>query len=187
MMQKSTLWLIPAIIIALGASWFHSQWLSQQEFIAKIDKARTDYYLSDFSLLVTDAKGHLKYNLDAQHFVHNVESKQSKIYKPFIEAKQATDAVSLTADEALHVKSGEIMLSGNVTIERPESLNAIGFVLKTEDLTYSPTHNTINSTSPFKMTTSQGSYTQGTGLKENLKENTLRIKSNVHTTFKPTQ
>lgn len=184
MHKNSRLWLIPAIVVALLASWLHSLWIDKQQFIARIDKTRIDYYLSDFSLLKTDSNGEMSYHLQASHFVHQVASKQSEIFKPSIEAKQKDDTISIRADRALHFSAGDIELAGQVHIQKPETREASGFHLETEDLTYSPREQTIATRGDFVIKTSQGDIIQGKGVSENLNNQVLRIKSNVHVTYK---
>ncbi len=185
-MQKNNhIWLILAILLALTVTWIHNLWQSQQQFIAKIDKTRVDYYLSDFSLLITDNEGQMRYSLQANHFVHHVESKQSDIYFPMIQAKQNDENIMIESEKATQLSNGDIELTGEVSIKKPESAQREGYTLITENLRYAPSMQTIETQNDFTFATTGGTLMRGTGVTEELNNQVLRIKSNVHAEFQP--
>ena len=185
MHKHSRLWLISTIIVALSISWIHNQWRHQQQFTAKIDQSRIDYYLNNFSLLTTNHQGQLQYHLKATHLVHNVSNKDSEIINPLIIVQQQNSTITIQAKQAKQHLSGEIELSGKVLIKKSESPIMAGFQLNTQTLSYSPSLQLLKTKSKFSIKTTQGDTITGIGLTEDLNNHTLRIQSKVRAIIIP--
>jgi LPS export ABC transporter protein LptC len=186
-MQKSgVLFLILAILIALMGTWLHNLWLQQQSTEFESTEKQIDYYLSDFSLLVTDPKGQMKYRMQGEHFVHHQQNKESDIYRPRVQARSNDAMLTLEAEKAKHSGFGDIDLRGDVKLDIPETKQTPGFSLQSESLVYSPTKREIATKDSFSLKTTDGNIMNGTGMSENLDEQILRINSNVQTKFLPT-
>ena len=138
--------------------------------------------------MTTDGDGKVRYHVTGQHLTHNQASGASEIYQPYIEARSKEgELVTINAQRATQEdKSGNMRLSGEVKVLKPLFNESPEFTLTTQNLTYSPSTQTISSASDINITSTQG-YLRGTGFETRLDEQELRIFSNVQAEFKPAQ
>ena len=185
-MAKNGLVLV-ALSIALGlaSTWFHTLWNEQKEFISSMDKSKVDYYLSDFSLYVTDQKGKMLYSIAGEHLVHHRETKSSEIYKPTILVSTAASSVSLSADKVTHDASGNLLLKGETILQKPIDNENAGFILQTTNLRYSPSNKVVSTDADIVFDTTNGITLRGTGFSEDIESMIIRLKSNVHAEYTP--
>ena len=198
---KGLLLVIVSIIIAVAVTWLNTFWLSYQEFVSAGNERQIDYYLSDFSLLNTNAHGDMKYYIQGQHLVHKNSTGGSEIFQPIIQAADHDgEMLFIHAEKAQQNKSqGVIELAGSVLIQKTTRQNkttdnsiqldslgnkATDFRLKTANLSFDPIKREIFTDAPITLTTKDGLLT-GTGLRSQLDQQELRILSNVHAKFDP--
>lgn len=185
-MGKSGLILVAlAIAIALSTTWLHKAWNQQELFTKQLDKSKVDYYLSDFSLHVTDTQGKMKYRVAGEHFIHHVGTKTSEIYKPSITIVSQNTSLSLIATKAIHHTSGDMELNGSTVLKKPVDKENAGFTLQTSDIIYSPTNKTVNTEADIILETTDGIILRGTGFSEDINSMITRLKSNVHAEYTP--
>ncbi|HIP81397.1 MAG TPA: hypothetical protein EYH16_03195, partial [Leucothrix mucor] len=70
MNKSGILLLISAIVIAIAFTVLNTYWLSYKGLQPTQKIKKIDYYLSDFTLLSTQADGKMRYHVTAQHLVH---------------------------------------------------------------------------------------------------------------------
>ncbi len=178
--------LISAIAIALLLTWLNTSWLSYDGFQAVKKMKKIDYYLSDFTLLATQPDGKMHYHVKALHLIHQQSTGASEIFKPELIARDSDDVlIAIQAEKAQQrSKNGPIQLTKKVSIVKKSNKKSQGFQLATEDLTYNPVKNTLE-TKAAVMLTSNAGYMRGVGLMTKLDQQELRILSNVHAEFLP--
>ena len=198
---KGLLLVIISIIIAVAVTWLNNVWLSYQEFVSAGNERQIDYYLSDFSLLNTTAKGEMKYYMQGQHLVHKNSTGASEIFQPMIQAADHHgETLFIHAEKAQQKQSqGVIELAGSVLIQKTTQQNkttnngiqldsldnkTTDFRLKTANLSFDPIKREIFTDAAITLTTKDGLLT-GTGLRSQLDQQELRILSNVHAKFDP--
>ncbi|MEE9350650.1 MAG: LPS export ABC transporter periplasmic protein LptC [Thiotrichaceae bacterium] len=185
MRYSGIIFLVLAVIVAGAATWLHNLWRTQQVFTEKLDTSKVDYYLSDFSLYITDTKGKSRFSLSGEHFIHQRSSKKSVIYKPSIVVNYEGDTLNIVAKNAEQNADGDIELKGKVLIDKPESEARMGFKLEAADLLYSPSKQRINTDAKILLKTTEGSIITAIGMSEDLSTQTTRLKSNVHAEYAP--
>lgn len=189
MNRKGLLFLALSVIIAISVTWLNSLWLTYQDFFTASGEKQIDYYLSDFSLLNTTSDGEMKYFIQGQHLVHRNTTGGSEIISPLIEAADSDGAnlyISANKAEQLN-KDGAIELAGAVEIEKTATIDNTTipeFSLKTKDLIFNPNTRDLRSDATITLTTADGMIT-GKGLRSNLKQQDLKILSDVHAEFNP--
>jgi len=186
-MNKSGIILfISTVIIAVVFTALNNYWLSYNGLQFKQKIKKIDYYLSDFTLLVTQADGKMQYHVEAQHLVHQQATGASEIYQPIFKAQDENEElITLKADKAEQLtKNGEINLKGAVSVFKKSSEKTKGFNLTTEDLTYNPLQRSIATEAQISLQSDAG-HLSGVGLSGKLDEQELRIHSNVHARFTP--
>jgi LPS export ABC transporter protein LptC len=177
-----------AIVFGAAVTWLNLSWTTIVQLTNSPSESRIDYYLTDFTLMATDGDGKVRYHVTGQHLTHNQASGASEIYQPYIEARSIEgELVTINAQKATQEdKSGNMSLSGEVQVRKPLFKESPEFILTTQDLSYSPSTQTISSASDINLTSAQG-YLRGTGFETSLDEQELRILSNVQAEFKPAQ
>ncbi len=178
--------LIIAIVIALSFTWLNSSWKSYKDIILPQNAKKIDYYLSDFTLLNTQADGSMRYLLKAQNLTHQQSSGHSEIFNPFITATDSDGGiVSLQAESAIQTDEGALIkLTGNVSLNKAGGNKREEFQLTSSDLVFDPLKKELSSKSKVILKTDFGQL-EGTGFSSKLNEQALRIHSNVHIEFKP--
>lgn len=185
MAKNGLVLVILAIALGLASTWFHTLWNEQEVFIRSMDKSRIDYYLSDFSLYVTDPKGNMQYSIAGEHLVHHRKTKSSEIYKPAILVHIKNSSLSLSADKVIHDASGNLLLKGDTVLQKPSDKQDAGFILQTTDLQYSPSEKRVSTEADITFDTTSGIVLRGTGFSENIESTIIRLKSNVHAEYTP--
>ncbi len=180
--------LIMAIFIALSFTWLNTGWKTYKAFVLPQSTKKIDYYLSDFTLLNTQADGSMRYLLKAQNLTHQQSTGHSEIFNPQITAIDSDGGViSLHAESAIQMdKSAVIKLTGKVNLKKMGGENRETFLLKSSDLVFDPLKKELSSTSKVILKTGFGEL-EGIGFNSKLNEQALRIHSNVHIEFKPAQ
>jgi LPS export ABC transporter protein LptC len=175
-------------MIALTITWLNSFWLSYQDFVSVGNERQIDYYLSDFSLLNTNANGEMKYYVQGEHLVHKNTTGGSEIFHPTLQAVDANGQnIIIQAEKAQQKKSeGVIELVGSVHIKKTTNTEdkTTDFSLTTANLSFDPIKREIFTNAPITLTTKNGLLT-GTGLHSQLDQQELRILSDVHAKFDP--
>lgn len=186
MNRNGTVLLIIAIIFAIVSIWINSNWLSHKDFqFIKKDK-KIDFYLSDFTLLNTQANGEMRYLITGKHLIHQVSNKATVLFSPLIKARGENGDITLIKAKKAEQKidNGPISLLGDIFVEK-NSLNSEGTTrFKTKDLVYNPNEKTLSTDSEVTFISDFGHF-QGTGLTSKLNEQEIRIHSNVQSTFLP--
>lgn len=185
MRYSGIIFLVLAILLAGSATWLHNLWRENEIITEELDTSRIDYYLSDFSLYVTDSEGKNQFNLSGEHFVHHRKTETSDIYKPIIIVNHKNDTLSVVANKAQRGRSGDIELQGEVTLKKPESDELMGFDLQTADIVYSPSRQLIETTKDVVIKTTDGHIIEATGISEDLTTETIRLESDVHAEYTP--
>jgi LPS export ABC transporter protein LptC len=186
MNKSSIILLISAIIIALLLTAVNTFWLSYSGLVTERKIKKIDYYLSDFTLLSTQSDGKMRYQVKALHLIHQQSTGNSEIFKPVFKA-QDIDAtqISIEAEKARQkTKNGDIELLGNVKIIKKSNKKSEGFQLATQNLTYNPHTQTLQTKAAVLLESSSG-LIQGVGLISHLDQQEIRILSNVHAEFSP--
>jgi len=180
--------LIIAIIVALGFTWLNTSWKSYKDIILPQNAKKIDYYLSDFTLLNTQADGSMRYLLKAQNLTHQQSSGHSEIFNPQITALDSDGGViSLHAESAIQTdKDAVIKLTGRVNLNKAGGEKRTAFQLESSDLVFDPLKKELSSTSKVILKTDFGKI-EGIGFNSKLNEQALRIHSNVHIEFQPAQ
>ncbi len=178
--------LIIAIMIALGFTWLNAGWKSYKDIILPQNAKKIDYYLSDFTLLNTQADGSMRYLLKAQNLTHQQSSGHSEIFNPLITAIDSDGGmVTLHADSAIQTnKNAVIKLMGKVKLNKESTDKNKAFQLETKDLVFDPLKKELSSESKVILNTDFGRL-EGIGFNSKLNEQALRIHSNVHIKFQP--
>jgi len=178
--------LIIAIVVALGFTWLNFSWKSYKDIILPQNAKKIDYYLSDFTLLNTQADGSMRYLLKAQNLTHQQSSGHSEIFNPQITAIDSDGGViSLHAESAIQTdKNAVIKLTGKVNLKKVGGEEREAFQLMSRDLVFDPLKKELSSTSKVILKTDFGKL-EGTGFSSKLNEQALRIHSNVHIEFQP--
>jgi len=186
MNKSGILLLISAIVIAIAFTVLNTYWLSYKGLQPTHKIKKIDYYLSDFTLLSTQADGKMRYHVTAQHLVHQQTTGASEIFQAVFKAQdQNEELVTLKANKAEQItKNGAIKLKGEVTVFKESSEKTKGFNLATEDLTYNPLQRSIATDAKITLQSDAG-HLQGVGLSGKLDKQELRIHSNVHARFTP--
>ncbi len=185
MRYSGVIFLVLAILVAGAATWLHSLWRTQQVFTEKLDTSKIDYYLSGFTLYVTDSAGNKRLSVSGEHFVHQRNTKKSEIYKPAIIVNNAGNALTIKASKAEQNAAGDMQFKGRVTIDKPESKTTVGFNIETSDLHYSPSTQQVSTDAKVILKTTDGSIITAIGMSEDLLTQTTRLKSNVHAEYTP--
>jgi len=180
--------LIVAIVVALGFTWLNSSWKSYKDIILPQTAKKIDYYLSDFTLLNTQADGSMRYLLKAQNLTHQQSSGHSEIFNPQITAIDSDGGViSLHAESAIQTdKDAVIKLTGKVDLNKTGGEKRTAFQLESNDLIFDPLKKELSSTAKVILKTDFGKI-EGIGFNSKLNEQALRIHSNVHIEFQPAQ
>ncbi len=179
--------LVLSVIIAIGITWLNSSWLTYKDFTITKKVKEIDYYLTDFTLLNTQADGQMRYFITAQHLIHQQTTGTSEIFKPLLQARDTDGTmITLKSDKAEQDIEGLIRLRGDVSVVKTEGKREQNFELLTRDLVYNPKQKTLSSKSKLQFTSSQGRL-EGVGFSTSLEEQALRIDSHVHAQFTPAQ
>ncbi len=186
MNKNGVILLIAAIVIALLLTALNTFWLSYNGLITHKKIKKIDYYLSDFTLLSTQADGKMRYHLKALHLIHQQSTGSSEIFKPVFEAQDVANThLMIEAEKALQKKrNGSIELIGNVKVIKKGNEKTTGFQLATENLTYNPQTQTLQTKAAILLESSSG-FIRGVGLTSQLDQQEIRILSNVHAEFIP--
>lgn len=182
------LFFVLAIAFASAVTWLNLSWKTIEQLTNSPSQSRIDYYLNDFTLMKTDNNGNVRYHVTGQHLTHNQASGASDIYRPYIEARSNEgELVTINSQKATQAgNSGNMSLSGEIKVHKPLFKDSPEFTLTTQNLTYSPSTQTISSADDIALVSDQG-YLRGTGFETKLDEQELRILSNVQAEFKPAQ
>ena len=181
--------LLVVLIFAVIITWLNLSWRTIEQLVNTPSDTRIDYYLSDFTLTQTDAKGDIQYQLMGQHLTHQQKDRSSDIYQPRIQARSSEDGELLTihADKADQSgKDGTISLTGDVVMLKPANESGIAFTLKAQSLVYNPNTKLMTSDADILFQNNNGILT-GKGFETHLDEQELRILSNVQAEFAPSQ
>jgi len=179
--------LIFSIVTLIVVTWLNSTWLSYKGFQLTQKDKRIDYYLSDFTLLNTQADGKMRYFVTAQHLIHQQSTKSSEIFKPLLQARDSDGTfITLKSNKAEQINDGDIHLLGDVSVIKRGSKDESNFELTTRDLVYNPIEKALSSKSKVQLKTHQGQL-NGIGFSSKLDEQELRIHSNVQIQFNPTK
>jgi LPS export ABC transporter protein LptC len=177
--------LVFSIATLIIVTWLNSTWLSYKDFRLTQKDKKIDYYLSDFTILNTQADGTMRYFVTAQHLIHQQSTDTSKIFKPLLQARDSDGRfIMLKSDKAEQIKSGEMRLLGDVSIIKKTPNAEDNFELSTQDLVYNPIEKALSSKSKVQLKTPQGQL-NGIGFSSKLDEQELRIHSNVQIQFNP--
>ncbi len=185
MAKNGLVLVVLAIVLGLTSTWFHKLWNKQEAFITSMDKSKVDYYLSDFSLYVTDQKGKMQYSIAGEHLVHHKATKTSEIYKPALLVRTEKSSLSLSADKVIRDASGDMLLQGETVLQKPSDDENAGFILQTTDLRYSPSKQIVDTNADITFETTDGITLSGTGFSESIESMIIRLKSNVHAEYTP--
>ena len=185
MTKNGLLLVVLAITLGLASTWFHKLWEKKEAFITSMDKSKIDYYLSDFSLYVTDKNGEMQYSIKGEHLVHHKATKTSEIYKPDALVRTEASSLSLSADKGIHEVSGDLLLQGETVIQKPTDAENAGFILQTSDLRYSPSKQIVETDANITLETTDGITVSGTGFSEHIELMIMRLKSDVHAKYTP--
>lgn len=186
MNRNGTVLLVIAILFTIISIWVNSNWLSHKDFqFIKKDK-KIDFYLSEFTLLNTQADGEMRYLITGKYLIHQVSNKATVLFTPLIKARSDNGEItSIKAKKAEQkIENGPISLLGDIFVEK-NSLNSEGTTqFKTKDLVYNPNKKMLTTDSKVTFISDFGRF-QGTGLTSKLNEQEIRIHSNVQSTFLP--
>lgn len=185
-MNRSGLFLLVfSIATLIIVTWLNSTWLNYKDFQFTQKDKKIDYYLSDFTLLNTQADGQMRYFVTAQHLIHQQSTGSSEIFKPLLQARDSDGTlITLKSNKAEQINGGEIHLLGDVSVIKKSSKDEENFELTTRDLVYNPIEKALSSKSKVQLKTYQGQL-NGTGFSSKLDEQELRIHSNVQIQFNP--
>ncbi len=189
MNRGGLLLLVLSVAIAILITWLNSTWLNYKDFQLTQKNKKIDYYLSDFTLLNTQANGEMRYFVTAEHLIHQQSTDSSEIFKPFLQARDIDGTmIVLKSDKAEQDKDGILTLIDDVSVHKKSSNtsqnNEEDFDLTTRNLVYNPKQKTLSSESAVQLNTFQGQL-NGVGFSTKLEEHELRIHSNVHIQFTP--
>ena len=186
MNRNGSIMLIIAIFIAIVTLWINTNWMSHKNFqFIKKDK-KIDFYLSDFTLLNTQANGEMRYLIKGKHLIHQVSNKATVLFSPLIKAQNTNaEITSIKADKAEQKeKNGSIYLLGEVYIEKQTIASTESTKFKTRDLVYNPIEKILSTDSKVTFLSEFGHF-NGVGLTSKLDEQEIRIHSNVQSEFFP--
>ena len=187
MNRSGLFFLISAIIIALAATWFNTQFVKFKYFQISKKEKKIDYYLSDFTLLNVKENGQMRYLVTGKHLIHQQVSGASEIINPVLEASNIDGTItSLVSKKAIQEKkNGKIQLQGLVAVNK-ESAKELsnGYNIQTSDLIYNPITREIRSDSKLTFKSANGTL-QGTGFSSKIDEQEFRIHSNVQAIYQP--
>lgn len=177
-----------SVLFAGMVTWLNLSWKTIKQFTNETSKSRIDYYLSDFTLINTDAAGNASYQLTGDHLIHKQASGDSVIYRPFIQKKSGDkQQLTIRSEKAIQTgKDGNITLTGEVKVQQVETEDSPSFTLLTTNLTYNPVEQKISSQAKSDFISAQGTMS-GIGFETKLNDQELRILSNVQAEFKPSQ
>ena len=174
-----------SLIVAGVVTWLNLSWKSIEQLTNSPSESRIDYYLSDFTLMKTNASGNIDYRLNGRHLTHKQASGASEIYQPHIQMRSDNgDIMTVDSEKALQqAKDGSITLNGDVLVKKLASETSPEFTLTTKDLTYNPAKQLIATDAEIELISATGTL-NGTGFETSLDEQELRILSNVQAEFK---
>ncbi len=172
-----------ALLVAIASTWLNGLWIAQKKSESKEAKqSRVSHYFTEFSLMSTDAEGVVEYTLTGRHFSRWSGKDWSEVSEPRLitfEAKKQSN--KMTAKKAIMLHKKDVLeLHDNVNIKDFNS-DPVS-VLTTDFLRYYPKKRIINTEATVKFVSGTTVLT-GKGMDSKLDENTLRIHSDVHTTF----
>ena len=173
-----------ALAIATASIWFNDLWISyQDDKNSNTTQSKLSYYFTQFSMISTDANGSIEYNLVGKHFSHWTGRESSEIVNPQLTSfSSQKESTNMTAEKAVMLQQKDnLELQGSVNIRNFSSDSSS--VLKTDLLRYHSKERLIETDSHVTLT-SDSSIMSGKGMDSKLDENTLRIHSNVLSTFK---
>jgi LPS export ABC transporter protein LptC len=177
--------LVFSIATLIIATWLNSTWLNYKGFQPTQKDKRIDYYLSDFTLLNTQADGQMRYFVTAKHLIHQQSTGASQIFKPLLQARDSDGTIiTLKSDKAEQDKNGTMQLLGAVSVVKKGKQEEENFELLTQNLVYTPNEKTLSSKAKVQLNTHQGQLS-GVGFSSKLDEQELRIHSNVQIQFNP--
>jgi len=177
--------LLVSIAILIIVTWLNSTWLSYSGFQLTQKDKKIDYYLSDFTLLNTQANGEMRYFITAKNLIHQQSTASSEIYQPLLQARDSDGTfLTLKSNKAEQIDGGDIRLLGEVSIIKKTTSENEFFELTTRDLVYNPMEKTLSSKAEVQLKTPQGKL-KGIGFSSKLDEQELRIHSNVQIQFDP--
>ncbi len=142
------------------------------------------YYLRDATVKETDATGAARLTLRAQTIAQNPADNSITMQQVALDYRIATDAWLLTADSG-HVPaaSRNINFTGNVVIQ-PADSQTWPVVMRTDTLNIDTTNN-VASTPDKVVIEMNRQRLSGIGLRADLKQQQVRIESQVHGQFSP--
>lgn len=183
--RKGFILFLLALIVGVGITWFNELWLDHQEIHAKTkEENRISSYFTGFSLIATDPQGNREYSLSGKHLSHRSGADKSEILSPHMVSfrSDGSQDTEINAEEGFIAHDSDIVtLVGSVNLISAN--NDETTKLDTETLTYHSRDQYVETDADVKIT-SGSSVLTGKGMDSRLKDNILRIHSNVHSTFK---
>lgn len=179
--------LVLFVMAALGSIWM-VQVMNRDtdELLPKPTRVEPDYYVEKFNYVQMSPTGQPRYNISGDLLTHNPVDDSFDIQKPVVHSlDQEKPPMNLRADRGrVEDDNSKVHLYGNVNADRPKTVMAEKFHLKSEYLLLLPDDDVMQTDLPVDLTLGQSTL-QGTGMSFNNSTRVLKMFSNVHGVFPP--
>ncbi|WP_395823866.1 LPS export ABC transporter periplasmic protein LptC [Collimonas sp.] len=179
--------LVLFVMAALGSIWM-VQVMNRDtdELLPKPTRVEPDYYVEKFNYVQMSPTGQPRYNISGDLLTHNPVDDSFDIQKPVVHSlDQEKPPMTLRADRGrVEDDNSKVHLYGNVNADRPKTVIAEKFHLKSEYLLLLPDDDVMQTDLPVDLTLGQSTL-QGTGMSFNNSTRVLKMFSNVHDVFPP--
>ncbi len=181
-MRWRTLLIVAVIAVVLVAASVLME--RPDELLDTAAPEQPGYYLRDAVVTDTDASGAPRMRLHAAGIRQNQSDDSITAERVTLDYQSAPDAQWLLTADNSHVPAASrtITFSGNVLV-RPASEQTAAVTMRTETLTIDTLENLASTPGPVVIEMHQ-SRLSGTGLKADLKQQQVRIESQVHGQFR---
>jgi lipopolysaccharide export system protein LptC len=188
MTRLRTFLLLVLISVIVTASIQLSERISERALPvdSSLLKDEVDYSIEDFTLSLIDSGGKMQYHLSATSMLHYKLSDQTQLQEPSLELQRSPgEQWKIQARGGQVSPRGEdLLLQGNVRIERSATETPEPFTMTTESLQISTTNNTV-STQDIIHLKGGGITMQATGMFADLDQDNIQLLAKVRVSYVP--
>jgi lipopolysaccharide export system protein LptC len=186
--RRFRLTIIMALMIAsaLGSLWVLEVVRRESaDFLPSAPRSEPDFYVEKFSYVKISNTTKSRYHVSGEKLFHNPQDDSYDIQLPVVNNRDATMKAPMTIrSERARVNNNNsnLHLYGNVTLDRPASLNSEALRVESDYMLVLPEEDVVRTDRPVNITLGR-SRLSGTGMYANNETREFRLSSNVHGTY----